>query len=128
MGQAHGEADAGHLWNCFLVAVDIRKGSPTLGQWFGIESSADNKKQLFAPPGFARGFYVMSEHAELQYKCTALYNPPGEGTIRWNDPAIGIAWPGTDPVLSQKDRTAGSLADWLNFSASRDFSLPAAIA
>ena len=99
---------------CFLVAVDIRKGSPTLGRWFGIEASAENKKQLWAPPGFARGFYVLSEHAELQYKCTALYNPRGEGTIRWNDPAIGLDWPGKDPVLSEKDRTSGSFADWLN--------------
>ena len=107
--------------SCFLVAVDIRKGSPTLGQWFGMEASAENKKQLWAPPGFARGFYVLSEFAELQYKCTALYNVAGEGAIRWDDPAIGIEWPGRDPVLSQKDRTAGSLADWLNSPQSETF-------
>lgn len=106
---------------CFLVAVDIRKGSPTLGRWFGMEASAENKKQLWAPPGCARGFYVLSDFAELQYKCTAIYNPAGEGTIRWNDPAIGIEWPGRDPVLSQKDRTAGSLADWLNAPQSETF-------
>ena len=100
--------------SCFLVAVDIRKGSPTLGQWFGTEVSAENKKQLWAPPGFARGFFVLSDFAELQYKCTALYNPAGEGSIRWNDPAIGIKWPGSDPVLSQKDGNAGTLADWVN--------------
>jgi dTDP-4-dehydrorhamnose 3,5-epimerase len=99
---------------CMLVAVDIRKGSPTVGQWYGTEVSAENKKQLFAPPGFARGFVVLSEFAELQYKCTALYNPAGEGAIRWNDPAIGITWPGSNPVLSQKDANAGSLDDWLN--------------
>jgi dTDP-4-dehydrorhamnose 3,5-epimerase len=106
---------------CFLVAVDIRKGSPTLGKWFGIEASAENKKQLWAPPGCARGFYVMSEVAEVQYKCTAIYNPPGEGSIRWDDPAIGIEWPGRDPLLSAKDRTAGSLADWLNSPQSETF-------
>lgn len=106
---------------CLLVAVDIRKGSPTLGKWFGIEASAENKKQLFAPPGFARGFCVLSEDAELQYKCTAIYNPAGEGIIRWDDPAIGIDWPGRTPLLSQKDRTAGSLADWLNTPQSETF-------
>ena len=107
--------------SCFLVAVDIRKGSPTLGQWFGMEASAQNKKQLFAPPGFARGFYVLSDFAELQYKCTAIYNPSGEGTIRWNDPAIGIPWPATEPILSQKDYAAGTLADWLNSPAAEAF-------
>ena len=107
--------------SCFLVAVDIRKGSPTLGRWFGLEVSAANKKQLWAPAGFARGFYVLSDFAELQYKCTAIYNPPGEGTIRWDDPAIGIEWPGRDPVLSQKDRTAASLDDWLKSPHSETF-------
>jgi dTDP-4-dehydrorhamnose 3,5-epimerase len=107
--------------SCFLVAVDIRKGSPTLGQWFGTEVSAENKKQLWAPPGFARGFYVLTEFAELQYKCTAVYHPAGEGTIRWNDPGIGIKWPGCDPVLSQKDSTAGTLADWLDSPQSEIF-------
>lgn len=108
--------------SCFLVAVDIRKGSPTLGKWFGIEASAENKKQLWAPPGCARGFSVLSEFAELQYKCTAIYNPRGEGSIRWDDPAIGIEWPGREPLLSEKDRTAGSLADWLNSPQSETFS------
>ncbi len=107
--------------SAFLVAVDIRKGSPTLGQWFGTEISAQNKKQLFAPPGFARGFCVLSDFAEVQYKCTAIYNPPCEGIIRWNDPAIGIKWPVSAPMLSQKDRDAGSLADWLNSPPSESF-------
>jgi len=106
---------------CLLVAVDIRKGSPTLGKWFGIEASAENKKQLFAPPGFARGFCVLTADAELQYKCTAIYNPAGEGCIRWDDPAIGVEWPEKNPMLSQKDRTAGSLADWLNSPQSETF-------
>ena len=92
-----------------------------MGRWFGIDASAENKKQLWAPPGFARGFYVLSENAELQYKCTALYNPHGEGTIRWDDPAVGIQWPGKDPLLSQKDRMAGSLADWLNSPQAETF-------
>jgi len=110
--------------SAFLVAVDIRKGSPTLGRWFGTEISAQNKKQLWAPAGFARGFFVLSDFAELQYKCTAIYNPKGEGTIRWNDPAIGIAWPGQDPVLSQKDDAAGALAEWLNSPQSETFRYP----
>jgi dTDP-4-dehydrorhamnose 3,5-epimerase len=104
-----------------MVAVDIRKGSPTLGQWFGTEISAQNKKQLWAPHGFARGFYVLSDFAEVQYKCTAVYNPAGEGIIRWNDPAIGITWPGSEPLMSAKDRASGTLADWLNSAPSELF-------
>ena len=107
--------------SAFMVAVDIRKGSPTLGQWFGTELSARNKKQLWAPHGFARGFYVLSDFAEVQYKCTAIYNPPGEGSIRWNDPAIGIRWPASDPLLSAKDSSSGTLADWLNSVPSETF-------
>jgi dTDP-4-dehydrorhamnose 3,5-epimerase len=99
--------------SAFLVAVDIRKGSPTLGQWFGLEISAENKKQVWAPAGFARGFCVLSDFAELQYKCTAIYNPKGESAIRWNDPAIGIQWPKFDWILSEKDRNAQSLSQWL---------------
>ena len=98
----------------FLVAVDIRKGSPTLGQWFGLEVSAENKRQVWAPAGFARGFCVLSDVAELQYKCTATYNPATEGSIRWNDPEIGIEWPVKAPILSEKDANAPSLAEWLN--------------
>ena len=102
--------------SAFLVAVDIRKGSPTLGQWFGIEASAQNKKQVWAPPGFARGFYVLSEYAEVQYKCTGIYNSQAESGIRWNDPRVGIQWPIDDPskvVLSEKDRNARTLEEWL---------------
>lgn len=99
----------------FLVAVDIRKGSPSVGGWFGVESEAGDGLQLYAPAGFARGFCVLSENAEIQYKCTAIYNPAGEGGIRWDDPAIGVAWPldeiGT-PNLSGKDRDAPTLAAW----------------
>ena len=97
----------------FLVAVDIRKGSPTVGQWFGAEVSAENKKQVFAPAGFARGFCVLSEFAEIQYKCTAIYNNKAESGILWNDPAIGIDWPVKEPLLSEKDRKAQTLGTWL---------------
>ncbi len=97
----------------FLVAVDIRKGSPTLGRWFATELAAEDGTQIWAPAGFARGFCVLSEHAEIQYLCTGVYNPQGESGILWNDPAIGIEWPLTDPVLSQKDQRAQTLAEWL---------------
>jgi dTDP-4-dehydrorhamnose 3,5-epimerase len=106
---------------CFLVAVGIREDSRALGRWFGMEASAENEKQLWATSGFARGFYVLSEFAELQYKSTALHNPPGEGSIRWDDSAIGIEWPGKDPLLPQKDCMAKSLADWLNSRQSETF-------
>ena len=102
----------------FLVAVDIRKGSPTLGQWFGLEVSADNQRQVWAPPGFARGFCVLSDAAELQYKCTAMYNPQTEDSILWRDPAIGIEWPVEDPILSEKDAQAKTLVEWLDTAAS----------
>ena len=97
----------------FLVAVDLRKGSPTVGQWFGTEVSAENKRQVWAPAGFGRGFCVLSDFAEIQYKCTAIYNSKGESGIRWDDPQIGIKWPAKDPTLSEKDRTAMSLSHWL---------------
>ena len=96
-----------------LVAVDIRKGSPNLGKWFGIEVSAKNRRQLYAPAGFARGFCVLSDFAEIQYKCTGTYNSRGESGILWNDPAVAIDWPVTDPILSDKDRKAQTLAGWL---------------
>ena len=98
----------------FLVAVDIRKKSPTLGQWFGIEVSSDERRQLYAPAGFARGFCVLSDFAEIQYLCTGVYNPKGESGIRWNDPEVGIDWPVRDPILSSKDEKAQSLNEWLN--------------
>src|ERR1700722_11787530 len=96
----------------FLVAVDIRKGSPTLGKWFGIEVSAANKKLVWAPAGFARGFCVLSDFAELQYKCTGLYSNKGESGIRWDDPEIGVEWPVKEPTLSDKDKNAQTLAQW----------------
>jgi dTDP-4-dehydrorhamnose 3,5-epimerase len=105
----------------FLVAVDIRKGSPTLGKWFGIEASAENKKQVYAPAGFARGFCVLSEFAEIQYKCTGIYSNRAESGIRWNDPAIGIAWPIDVPILSKKDESAQSLEEWQRRPESDNF-------
>ncbi len=97
----------------FLVAVDIRKGSPTLGQWFGLEASAENRKQLWAPAGCARGFGALSDGVEVQYKCTGAYNSACESGIRWDDPEIAIRWPLADPILSDKDKNAQSLAQWL---------------
>lgn len=98
----------------YLVAVDIRKGSPTLGKWIGVHASADNRKQVWASAGFARGFCALTDVVEIQYKCTAIYNSKAESTIRWNDPAIGIEWPVTDPIVSEKDRLAQSFSDWLS--------------
>jgi len=111
----------------FLVAVDIRKGSPTLGEWFGSQVSAENKKQVWAPYGFARGFCALTSDCEVQYKCTALYNPRAEGVIHFADPQIGIRWP-LDPahlVLSTRDRAAGSLAEWLASPLSNHIVYPA---
>jgi dTDP-4-dehydrorhamnose 3,5-epimerase len=114
------------LGTAFLVAVDIRKGSPTLGKWVGIEASAENKRQVWAPAGFARGFCVLSEFAEIQYKCTGLYNSKAESGILWNDPQIGIEWPISDPLLSEKDRNAQTLEQWLARSESDHFRFEAA--
>jgi dTDP-4-dehydrorhamnose 3,5-epimerase len=97
----------------FDVAVDIRRSSPHFGQWVGYELSAENHRMLWIPPGFAHGFLVLSESADFLYKCTSLYDPPSDRGLRWNDPAIGIAWPGLngEPLLSAKDAVAPLLAD-----------------
>lgn len=92
----------------FDVAVDLRRGSPTFGKWTGVLLSAENFRAFYIPPGFAHGFYVLSESADFQYKCTDLYAPEHERTLAWNDPAIGIRWPldrAGEPQLSEKDRT-----------------------
>ncbi len=99
--------------SAFVVAVDIRKDSPTLGQWHGLELSAENSKQVWAPAGFARGFCALTDDTDVQYKCTASYHPGGEAGILWNDPEVAIKWPVDRPVLSDKDSTAQSLAHWL---------------
>ncbi len=105
----------------FVVAVDIRKGSPTLGRWYGCEISAEDKKQVWAPAGFARGFCVTSDVAEVQYKCTGIYNPKTESGILWNDPAIGIRWPVKEAILSGKDSNARTLDQWLKSPESENF-------
>lgn len=97
----------------FLVAVDIRKSSPTVGKWFGLEVSAANKKQVWAPFGFARGFCALSDDCEVQYKCTGVYNSKAESGIFYADPAIGIEWPLKNPILSGKDSNAQTLQQWL---------------
>jgi len=86
------------------VAVDIRPDSPTFGQWVGFTLSADNFRQAWIPPGFAHGFCVTSEVAEVEYKCTDFYDPPSERGLIWNDPAVAIAWPIQDPILSERDK------------------------
>jgi dTDP-4-dehydrorhamnose 3,5-epimerase len=95
----------------FDVAVDIRRGSPHFGKWVGVELSGENKRQLWVPAGFAHGFCVTSESADVVYKCTTLYDGPNDRGIRWNDPAIGIDWPIDAPVLSAKDEAAPLLRE-----------------
>jgi len=95
----------------FDVAVDIRLGSPTFGQWAGDTLSAANHKQLYIPPGFAHGFCVLSETAIFSYKCTEYYNPATEGGIIWNDPDLNITWPVSSPVVSKKDAGYPRLSD-----------------
>ncbi len=90
----------------FDVAVDLRRSSPSFGRWFGAELSESNKRMLWVPPGFAHGFYVLSDEADFLYKCTELYHPASEVSLRWDDPTIGIDWPlvdGAAPQLSTKD-------------------------
>ena len=95
----------------FDVAVDIREGSPTFGEWVGVTLSGENHRQFWVPEGFAHGFQVTGESALLVYKCTAPYNREAEGAIHWNDPDIGIEWPLEGPTLSERDTNALSLAD-----------------
>ncbi len=98
----------------FDIAVDVRPDSPTFKQWVGLILSEENKEMLYIPPDFAHGFYVMSESAELQYKCTNLYYPSAEKSLRYDDKEIGIEWPiQGDIILSEKDEKALSLADFL---------------
>ncbi len=111
------------LGSAFLVAVDIRKNSPTLGQWTGVVASAENRRQVWAPAGFARGFCVLSDFAEIQYKCTGLYNSKAESGILWNDESVKIEWPlPTSQIqLSEKDRNAQTLGHWLDSPQSEYF-------
>mgnify|MGYP000069402550 CR=1 FL=1 len=95
----------------FDVAVDIRKGSPQYGQWVGVELSAENKKQLFIPRGFAHGFITLTDDVEVQYKADNYYAPECDGNIRWDDPAIGVEWPLQPVILSDKDVKAPLLKE-----------------
>jgi dTDP-4-dehydrorhamnose 3,5-epimerase len=113
------------LGRAFLVAVDIRVGSPTLGRWVGVEMSSDEPRQLWAPASFARGFCVLSDHAEIEYLTTGTYNKATESGVRWNDPAIGIEWPVANPILSAKDESAQSLGEWLARPESASFTYQA---
>lgn len=101
----------GAVWD---VAADVRVGSPTFGQWVGVELSEDNKKQLWIPPGFAHGFCVLSELADFQYKCTDYYLPQFDGGVRWDDPSLAIPWPVQEPILSAKDLKLPKLSEATN--------------
>jgi dTDP-4-dehydrorhamnose 3,5-epimerase len=105
----------------FLVAVDIRQGSPTIGKWFGMEIEGDDNIQVWAPPGFARGFLSLANPTGVQYLCTGIYNKTGESNIRWDDPDIGIEWPHKTPFLSEKDKIAQSFSDWTSSPQSKKF-------
>lgn len=95
----------------FDVAVDIRKDSPHYGEWIGVTLSSTNFQQLYIPPGYAHGFCVVSEVAEVVYKCTTVYKPQDDAGIRWNDPDIGIQWPIENPLVSEKDQNAPLLSE-----------------
>lgn len=103
-------AVSGTVWD---VAVDLRRGSPRFGQWVGVELSADNKRQLWVPPGFGHGFVVLSDTADFLYKTTDYWYPEHERAVLWNDPDLAIAWPlaGSAPQLAAKDAAAPRLAD-----------------
>jgi len=99
------------------VAVDLRLDSPTLGRWFATTLSEDNRRQVYLPPGMAHGFCILSDIADVVYKCTELYSPQDERTIAWNDPQLAIAWPLGNPLLSDKDRRGLSFAEAEKYAA-----------
>ncbi|MCR4652188.1 MAG: dTDP-4-dehydrorhamnose 3,5-epimerase [Eubacterium sp.] len=109
----------------FDVAVDLRPGSKTFGKWFGVELTAENKKQFFIPKNFAHGFLVLSDYAEFCYKVTDFYHPNDEGGIMWNDPQVGVEWPmpegmtAGDLILSDKDKVNWSYAEYLEKRTNR---------
>ena len=98
----------GEIWD---VAVDVRRGSPTFGRHVAERLSAENFVQLWIPPGFAHGFCVLSELADVEYKCSDVYVPEDEITVQWNDPAIGVRWPIAEPLLSKRDQVGRPLAE-----------------
>jgi dTDP-4-dehydrorhamnose 3,5-epimerase len=111
-------APMGKLVRCTLgaifdVAVDLRVGSPTFGQWVGVELTSDSKRQIYVPEGFAHGFQALTDVVEVQYKQTGFYTPASEGTLSWNDPEVGVKWPLPDPQLSERDKRGMSLKTYL---------------
>ena len=100
----------GCVWD---VAVDIRPDSPTVGKWYGVELSGDNKKMFLIPVGFAHGYAVLTDEAETLYKCSNVYHPQLEDTILWNDPDLAIEWPVADPILSKRDQEAQTFKQYL---------------
>ena len=96
------------------VAVDVRRGSPTFGRWVGVTLTADNFRQCYVPPGFAHGFCVVSPIAQVEYKATDVYDPAGELGVAWNDPALAIRWPVSQPLLSERDSAYPMLAEVLD--------------
>jgi dTDP-4-dehydrorhamnose 3,5-epimerase len=105
----------------FLVAVDLRLGSPTLGKWCGIEASPENRRQVWGPACFARGFLALTDDVEVQYLCTGVYNSKAESAIRWDDPDIGVEWPVKPSLISEKDRKAQTLKEWLQSQHAKHF-------
>ncbi|MCA9094392.1 MAG: dTDP-4-dehydrorhamnose 3,5-epimerase [Planctomycetaceae bacterium] len=103
----------GEIWD---VAVDLRRSSPTFGKWVGVKLDDQNYQQLYVPPGFAHGFCVTSESADVAYKCTDLYLPEAERSLLWNDPALGIEWPVESPILSVKDQQGKLLSEAETFA------------
>ena len=96
----------------FDVVVDLRAGAPTFGRWVGVELTAENKRQIYVPVGFAHGFQALTDGAEVQYKQTGFYAPEAEGTIAWDDPDVGVQWPLADPLLSPRDARGMTLRDY----------------
>jgi len=107
----------------FLVAVDIRHNSPTLGRWVAQTITSNDKRQIWAPAGFARGICALADNTRVQYLCTGAYNGATNLALRWNDPEIGVPWPVSDPLVSEKDRTAQTLRQWLALEDSKNLSV-----
>lgn len=105
----------------YFVAVDIRKRSATFGKWFGMNLNDQNNTQMYIEPGFAAGFAVLSNDTRIQYHYSVIYNPKGESNIAWNDPDIGIKWPILNPILSDRDKNAGSFKQWVGKKDSDKF-------
>jgi dTDP-4-dehydrorhamnose 3,5-epimerase len=111
LGKPQGKLVAVAAGEIFDVCVDIRKGSPSFGRWLGVRLSAENRRQVYIPEGFAHGFCVLSESAVVIYKCTDYYAPAEERGIRWDDPGVAVRWPIADPILSDKDGAYPSLLE-----------------